>query len=499
MSIMEDDQRYHCWECSRRRLVCDSTRPVCRRCAMTGLTCPGYGGVEPSKLRWLAPGRVVSRTRRPKRPSPNTHTAACGKASPKPIKESLYRIGGIAIPLLDSSKEGYAVIQAVEYFNACIYQDLIHIRELGPNPHIYPISAAHLQSVVPDYLRLGFICMTLSHRIHRTEHSPQSRDLVESFYRYRGLAIRSLSEDVGIEGRQTGDFVIAGIVTLLLLDVQQGVFPSWRCHLEGVHSLITLRGGVRALAPSKHLESLLLCFVFVAVIGNTTSSTSDLTMTSFHIQQLKVIMEQYDAGPCPFQMCPPALFAEIIKINHIRMQAETEPIMVDDLSQEAYKILNCIYAFSPQQWAESRPSSKPDWVLLGSVYQAAVTLYCISSLQSVSVIPSEPSLRTCCATQGRLLQELLTQTLSSPKTRRYMLWPLVLLGVEAVNSSETMRFFVEAQLLDLSRHIGSRAPLVAGDILRRFWTSGETRWDACFDRPYVFSSQLAVDISRILL
>lgn len=222
-------------------------------------------------------------------------------------------------------------------------------------------------------------------------------------------------------------------------------------------------------------------------------------MTNFHTQQLKVIMEQYDAGPYPFQMCPPTLFAEIIKINHIRMQAaEIEPTMIEDFSQEAFKILKCVSAFSPQLWAESKPSSKQDWVLLGNVYQAAVTLYCILSLQSVTIFPFEPSLRTCCATQGRLLQELLTQTLSSPRTRRYMLWPLILLGVEAVNWDEIMRSFVEEQLLHLSRYVGSRAPLVAKDILGRFWTSGETRWDACFDRPYVFISQLAVDMSRIL-
>lgn len=465
---------------------------------MAGITCPGYGGVEPSKLKWLAPGRVVSRTRRPKRPS--SDTAARGEALPKHMKESSYRIGGVPLPLLESRKECYAVIQAVEYFNACIYQDLIHIRELGPNPHVYPISSTHLQGVIPDYLRFGFVCMTLSHRINRARHSPQSRDLIESFYLYRGLAIRSLSEDIDVEGRRTGDVVIAGIVTLLLLDVQQGIWPSWRQHLEGVHKLIILRGGVSALAPSKHLEALLLCFVFVAVIGNTTSSASDLTMTSYHIQQLEVIMKQYDTRPCPFQMCPPTLFAEIIKINHIRMQAaETDSIIVEDLSQEAYRILNCICAFSPQQWADSKASSKPDWVLVGSVYQAAVTLYCVLSLQSVSVMPLESSLRTRCATQGRLLQEFLTQTLSSLRTRRFMLWPLLLLGVEAVNCSETMRSFVEEQLLHLSSYIGSRAPLVAKDILGRFWASGETRWDACFDRPYVFSSQLAVDISRIVL
>ncbi|KAI0197162.1 C6 zinc finger domain-containing protein [Xylaria flabelliformis] len=494
---MEDDQRYHCWECFWRRLVCDSTRPICRRCIMTGIACPGYSEVEPSRLKWLAPGRVVSRTRRPKQAS--SDSAAHGDVSPKPVNDLSHGFGGLTIPLFESRKEGYALFQAVKYFNTCIYQDLIYIRELGPNPHIYPISPTHLRSIIPDYLRLGFLCMTLSHRINRARHNPQSKSLIESFYRYRGLAIRSLNEDIGIEDRRTGDFIIAGIITLLLLDVQHGVSPSWRCHLEGVQRLITLRGGVPTLARFKHLESLLLCIIFVAVIGNTTSSASNLIMTDYHMEQLDDIIERYGTGVFLFQMCPPILFTEIIRTNHIRMQAaKYEPTKVKDLSQEADRILGRICAFSAQQWAASKPSLKQDWELLGYVYQAAVTLYCILSLQSLSILPSELSLRSLCVTQGELLRGLLNQALSSPRTRSFMLWPLVLLGVEAVNCSQTMRSFIEEQLSDMSSYIGSYAPLMAKDVLRRFWASGETRWDACFDRPYVFCSQLAVDISLIL-
>lgn len=105
--------------------------------------------------------------------------------------------------------------------NTCIYQDLIHIHELGPNPYIYPISSTHLQSATafPDYLRLGLVCMTLSHRINRIRYDPQCKPLIELFYRYRGLIICSLSEDIDVESKWMGDVVIAGIITLLLADV----------------------------------------------------------------------------------------------------------------------------------------------------------------------------------------------------------------------------------------------------------------------------------------
>ncbi|KIX09109.1 uncharacterized protein Z518_00187 [Rhinocladiella mackenziei CBS 650.93] len=341
--------------------------------------------------------------------------------------------------------------------------------------------------------------MTLSHRINRTRNDLQCNALAESFYRYRGNVIRSLREDINVEHKRTGDIVIAGIMSLLLADVQQGALSNWRCHLEGIQRLITLRGGIRALAGSQNLEPLLLCSMSVAVMGNTTCPASDLAMTSSHLDELDFILEQYGRGISPFQMCPPPLFAEIIKINHLRMRAaKYEPTGTEDHSQEAYEILGRIHGFSPEQWAESKPSSKEDWMLLGNVYQAAVALYGISSLQSLSLLPLTCSLRTHCATHGRFLQVLLNEALSSPRTKRFVLWPLVLLGMEAVNGGAAMRAFVEKQLPQMSRHVGTHVPLTAKGVLERFWASGETRWDACFDRPYVFVAQIAVDLSGIL-
>ena len=58
--------RPHCWECRRRRLVCDGAQPVCTKCRSARIVCPGYADKKP--LTWLAPGQVMSRTRRKKAP-----------------------------------------------------------------------------------------------------------------------------------------------------------------------------------------------------------------------------------------------------------------------------------------------------------------------------------------------------------------------------------------------------------------------------------------------
>jgi hypothetical protein len=61
--------------------------------------------------------------------------------------------------------------------------------------------------------------MALSHRINRLRDGPDFKSLTERFYRYWGLAIRSLNEHIGREDARAGDMIIAGVMTLLLTDV----------------------------------------------------------------------------------------------------------------------------------------------------------------------------------------------------------------------------------------------------------------------------------------
>lgn len=135
--------------------------------------------------------------------------------------------------------------------------------------------------------------MALSHRINRTRNDAQCNALAETFYRYRGIVIRSLREDINVEHKRTGDIVFASILTLSLADVsimifyggngepwamlncvlpqgQQGASPNWRCHLDGVQRLITLRGGFRALAGSESLAPLLRYFLLYVGVDRKT-------------------------------------------------------------------------------------------------------------------------------------------------------------------------------------------------------------------------------------
>ena len=115
--------------------------------------------------------------------------------------------------------------------NSCIYQDMLPIQDLGPNPYIYLLSTGHLEAgaVFTRHVQLSLVCTTLSHRINRIQDGTRSHtELVETFYRYRGIIISALNEYISIEHKRISDITLAGIVTLLLIDVSSTCLPLGR-------------------------------------------------------------------------------------------------------------------------------------------------------------------------------------------------------------------------------------------------------------------------------
>ncbi|EEP81175.1 predicted protein [Uncinocarpus reesii 1704] len=324
------------------------------------------------------------------------------------------------------------------------------------------------------------VCMALSHRMNRTRDEPGNNALAVPFYRYRAVALRSLNAEIDDEHKRTSDTIVAGIITLLLTDYVMAVKPVLTWHKKGTYAIQS-----------------------IAAIGNTTSPASQLSMTSSHLDELDFLRLHSDYSLPLLQMCPPALFGEVVKINHLRtlgVLAQTHgPSSTENLCQEAYGILSRVCDFSSEKWADSKLSSTEDWILLGNVYRAAVSIYCISSLQSLAVLPSTIALEAQYAALAQLLHLLLKESLLSPRLKSFMLWPLVVLGVESVRGGVVMRAFVKEQLVEMSRHAGTYVPLTAKGVLETFWASGNTSWDSCFDKPYAFTTRIAVDMSRILL
>lgn len=190
----------------------------------------------------------------------------------------------------------------------------------------------------------------------------------------------------------------------------------------------------------------------------------------------------------PYTLCPRELYIEILQIGQLRSKASAAMLLYDAdpaHSLEAHDLIARIDAFSPEDWAQAGPLYS-EWLLLGQIYQAAVSLYCSMSLQSLTVLPPSVSLQKAQEEKGNVLLSSVHIALQDPRMARHMVWPLAVAGVEGIHRSETTKDWIEASLGDLSRLLGTSCPLKACAVLKRYWKSGIPGWDSCFDRAYAF-------------
>lgn len=107
----------HCWECRRRCLVCDSEEPGCKRCHKSGIPCPGYGDEKPTRLKWITPGRVVSRDQKHKKTLRRKKQDDYEEITAEMIREltPVGRYAHITIPRIELSDEVQVIAQSLEY------------------------------------------------------------------------------------------------------------------------------------------------------------------------------------------------------------------------------------------------------------------------------------------------------------------------------------------------------------------------------------------------
>lgn len=174
-------------------------------------------------------------------------------------------------------------------------------------------------------------------------------------------------------------------------------------------------------------------------------------------------------------------------ISQLRNRAAASLILSEDYAsqvQEAYNILDDIQAFSPNEWAKEPHFD--EWVLVGTIYKAAVAIYCIMSLQSLNVLPCSPEMEDMRCAFGDGLLEGLRIGVKSSRIIQFILWPTIVAGAEAAHRSRECQNCIRERLQDISRSIGSSSPLKARTVLEHFWERKASSWDECFDHPYMF-------------
>ncbi|KAJ0161541.1 hypothetical protein CTA2_6048 [Colletotrichum tanaceti] len=257
-----DSGRRQCWECQRRRLVCDSARPVCSKCKMGGLVCPGYEDKKP--LTWLAPNKVKTRTWK-RKGAAGGDAVSKSQADSQEEKDKGPRLAAAAsgeqlahiFPGQELRSETCDIIEATLYWNQQVYPALTS-NQLAQSPWVIPVIYIHYMS---PCIRHALAAMAIEHRMMRL---PQRKNKKDPFvaevraraYQHRSTAVQALNGDIAAEHTRLSDFTLSGVILFLYGDLMGSATASnWRFHMKGFEALIALRGGWEAVCQrTPHLK-----------------------------------------------------------------------------------------------------------------------------------------------------------------------------------------------------------------------------------------------------
>ncbi|KAK3298800.1 fungal-specific transcription factor domain-containing protein [Chaetomium fimeti] len=496
-------ERQQCWECRRRRLVCDGTQPVCMKCRAARIVCPGYADKKP--LTWLAPGQVMSRTRRKK--SPNSKATKGGKVPPprkacngakrKPESKSPSMASdsgedsrsddqGDMVEFgrpVELRGEVCDIFEAMMYYNGHIYPQLEKY-QLAPSGFLFPIL---LVRDLPPSIVHTLVSVVVGHRITQVVEDPTTSQVVKPMwtrlYRHRDIAVREITRLVANEASRKEMTTLVAVYTLLFAMLQQSFTPGWRTHVDAYMSLLHLHGSFQdVLRDHPFMELSMMALFIVGIFANTTSPNNNQFQVASTPETLRIAEAYYTESYYPSINCPPTLFSNIILINDLRSHLPSP-----ETTRSAKLILARIEDFSPTAFSADKEAFEEEWQLLGSMFRATTALYAILSLQSTGALPrSSPELGLARARHARQLFALLEQAQEVPRVRKRMVWALVVAGVEAARAGGGVQKWIGERLDEMSRDHGAAGPRVARDTLEKFWAAGGGTWDECFTEPCCF-------------
>ncbi|KDN62446.1 putative C6 zinc finger domain-containing protein [Colletotrichum sublineola] len=416
--------RRQCWECQRRRLVCDSGRPVCSKCKIGGMVCPGYDDKKP--LTWLAPNKVKTRTWKRKSAPPDKDDAAKRSHQDRQVE----------VAKLTSAKQLVHIFPGHEFrtetcdiIEATLYSS--HTTRTGCNGN-------------------------------RTSHVTDDIEKARS-----------------LRGRTHG----------ICDGVQLAIPLEWLC---GLGFFAWWLGRIMPQSTSHEDLGPLLIFPFtwhfltsvnvrsIENFANTTSPADDQVSPVLNFELKVLIRDTYETGYYPYLPCPADLFIDIIDINRLRFLASRRGVKGASQS-EAEDLLTKITDFLPESWSETRNRLREEHLMMAQIYQSAVVLFGILSLQSAGAVSWSAGWAAVRKIHSNRLFSLLKKSATSEILKNCAAWPLIVAGFEAKSLSHTTRAFILGRLDEESQELGVYLPLAAKEVLERFYASPGSQWDDCFE------------------
>ncbi|KAM4054315.1 fungal specific transcription factor [Hirsutella rhossiliensis] len=448
---MADDKK--CWECLKRRHVCDRSRPSCKKCGVRGINCPGY---DHKPLKWMAP----------------CQTKAKRRGADPPIR----RGERLAVaPALDVCPEATQALEAIEYYNINICPDLLTTGAAGSgNPFFTSPKLAH--ELPPTILQI-LASSAVGHRILQSSPRPRSEIavLTTKLQVHRGESFRLLAQAMAQPASQISDETLVSILVLLLAEIQQSVASfTWRLHLDGASAIIRERGGLPGVFLSRPIfRHLLRYFVLVDVMGSTTAPCVEAERARRQLELVPLLPDLFGDGLLTCFPCAPELLQDIIA-NALPLLQRIRRFSALSWAADV-KMAMCCAREDVSSRTGAAETSSWDWQRIARIYQAAVALYCVSSVLGCEVSGSRESKsaksykETCAGVSGMrleycsaLVHDLRAVAASSNlQLRKMTIWPLMVAGIEVDTADEAAKRFIGDELAWISSAVGIASPLPA--------------------------------------
>ncbi|KAK5992787.1 Phomenoic acid biosynthesis cluster-specific transcriptional regulator-like protein [Cladobotryum mycophilum] len=522
-----------CWECLRRNRACDGSTPVCASCSSMGIVCPGYKDQKP--LTWLPMGKVsrLQNARSVSGKSKGTRNKSLSPKTGKRGKSSLTvaalspgeRLNGRprseGSPASPSGSEEeldlflapniwheeWESIKILDTWNTSIIKTSMPARQIvPPDAHTGYITYEMFQMMRPSFrhatlaLVFGFhVIAAAQHQLHGLDlqalsytSGPMS-GLWTRFYRQIGFALNALGEEIKWYSNDSVYPLFSSVRSLLGASILVSHSLHFRPHARGFLDLVKYCGGFECLmasptSPRHELRASVIIFT----VFNTTSPRNDQLAEVSHFD-IDLVNELYEVDIVPFFYCPPILFLDIIRINRLRLQVAVVDTLLSPVSEQSYSswtpstepqsicsLLQHIDSCSLRDWIDALPKGK-EYGIIASIFRSAVALY--GSL----TVPCASEHRCRCKELKKHhydnLFRLLKSSVDLPVRPMSVFWPLLVAGVAAKTAAEGA--LVQRHLTSLGNEPSAGVvPFVALSVLKKFWLSGKTDWDECFDRPY---------------
>ncbi|KAK8150214.1 hypothetical protein G3M48_003509 [Beauveria asiatica] len=372
------------------------------------------------------------------------------------------------------------------------------------------------------------------------EDMPHDQYLWTAFHASMSTMLAVINERLSSPDGPTNDSVFVRIVDLLSIDLTL-LGSTWKAHLHGYGALYKMRGGYKRL--SKILKSFDFQFQYVFMLHVLTSTTTpaaqmltifdDLTPEETHHVFTFTL---YTDVPCSSHV-----FADLIRINRLRALVAGGASVQSFVLPAARQVYKHIAEFSITDWEEPYGvPDKPEARLLCRIFQKAVLLYGLLTLPPLSLPPTTttttmkmtmtmtmttpadddeessnlnspevsgseagiddgealhnrealhdgyvdpapaPSTDTLRVEILTLIREVLPLIAERPTS---LAWPLAVVGVTLTSQGDAAeRDFVTQTLRRISTHRDAYyGPTLCLDKLHKFWASGKTGWEDCYD------------------